>query len=80
MTATPGHGTFKAGRMRQIYLALAAVGAGAFVYGLLIGDNIRAWQALLVNFLFFTGLAHAGVALSAILQTTSALMGVQLLL
>ena len=75
MTATPGHGTFKAGRMRQIYLALAAVGAGAFVYGLLIGDNIRAWQALLVNFLFFTGLAHAGVALSAILQTTSARWG-----
>lgn len=75
MTATTGHGTFEAGRMRQVYLMLAAVGAAAFVYGLLIGDNIRAWQALLVNFLFFTGLAQAGVALSAMLQTTSARWG-----
>ena len=56
-------------------MALAAVGAAAFVYGLLMGDSIRAWQALLVNFLFFAGLAQAGVALSATLQTTSARWG-----
>ena len=75
MTPTTANGTFKAGRMRQVGLALAAVGAAAFVYGLLIGDSIRAWQALLVNFLFFAGLAQAGVALSATLQTTSARWG-----
>ncbi len=75
MTPTTGNGAFKAGRMRQVGLALAAVGAAAFVYGLLMGDSIRAWQALLVNFLFFAGLAQAGVALSATLQTTSARWG-----
>ena len=75
MTATTGDGTFQAGRMRQVGLGLAAVGTAAFVYGLLIGDSIRAWQALLVNFLFFAGLAQAGVALSAMLQTTSARWG-----
>jgi hypothetical protein len=75
MTPTTANGTFKAGRIRQVGLALAAVGAVAFVYGLLVGDSIRAWQALLVNFLFFAGLAQAGVVLSATLQTTSARWG-----
>ena len=75
MTPMTDDGTFKAGRLRQVGLVLAAVGAAAFVYGLLIGDSVRAWQALLVNFLFFAGLAQAGVALSATLQTTSARWG-----
>jgi hypothetical protein len=75
MTPTTANGTFKAGRIRRVGLALAAVGAVAFVYGLLVGDSIRAWQALLVNFLFFAGLAQAGVVLSATLQTTSARWG-----
>ena len=75
MTPTTDDGTFKAGRLRRVGLALAAVGAAAFVYGLFIGDSVRAWQALLVNFLFFAGLAQAGVALSAMLHTTSARWG-----
>ena len=57
---------------QRILLALGAVGAIAFLYGVFLGDEIRAWQALLVNFLFFGGLAQAGVVLSALLQTTSA--------
>jgi len=75
MTTTTGGSTFESGRMRQVGLVLAAVGAAAFVYGLVFGDSIRAWQALLVNFLFFAGLAQAGVALSATMQTTSARWG-----
>jgi hypothetical protein len=35
-------------------------------------DGIRTWNALLVNFLFWSGLGHAGVAVSAMFQATSA--------
>jgi hypothetical protein len=35
-------------------------------------DGMRAWNALLVNFLFWSGLGHAGVAVSAMFQATSA--------
>ena len=61
--------------VRRGYLALGIIGALAFLYGLLLGNGGRAWQALLVNFLFFAGLAQAGVVLSAILQATSARWG-----
>ena len=56
-------------------LGLGLLGAVAFAYGVLVGDSIRAWQALLVNFLFFAGLAFAGVAISAILHATCARWG-----
>ncbi|MFQ5973879.1 MAG: molybdopterin oxidoreductase, partial [Alphaproteobacteria bacterium] len=42
------------------------------LYGVVLGDGTRAWQALLVNFLFFAGLAQAGVVFSALVQATSA--------
>ena len=60
---------------RRMLAALAAAGAGAFLYGVLLGDALRAWQALLVNTLFFWGLAQAGVVLSALLQLTAARWG-----
>ena len=60
---------------RRLLAALAAAGAGAFLYGLLLGDALRAWQALLINVLFFWGLAQAGVVLSALLQLTAARWG-----
>ena len=59
---------------RRLLLGLAALGGLAFLAGLLL-DGTRAWQALLVNFLFFGGLAQAGVVLSCILQVTSARWG-----
>ena len=59
---------------RRFLLGLAAIGGLAFLVGLVL-DGIRAWQALLVNFLFFGGLAQAGVVLSCILQVTSARWG-----
>ena len=62
-------------RTGRIFLGVGVVGAAAFVYGLLAGDSHRAWQTLLVNFLFFAGLAQAGIVLSALLQVTSARWG-----
>ena len=61
-------------RTRRALLGLASLGGAAFLVGLLL-DATRAWQALLVNFLFFGGLAQAGVVLSCILQVTSARWG-----
>lgn len=60
---------------RGLPAALVVAGAGAFLYGAALGDARRAWQALLVNMLFFAGLAQAGVALSALLQLTKARWG-----
>ena len=73
-TTTP-NGALVSGTTRRVFLALGLVGAGAFLYGVFLGDGTRAWQALLVNFLFFAGLAQAGVVLSAIMQATSARWG-----
>jgi hypothetical protein len=56
---------------RFLLLGAAAVGLLAFIVGLLT-DATRAWSALLVNFLFWSGLGHAGVAFSAIFFITSA--------
>jgi len=58
-------------RSRRFLLAVSLVGIAAFVGGVVI-DATRAWSVLLVNFLFWSGLGHAGVALSAIFQVTSA--------
>ena len=60
---------------RGVLLGLAALGSLAFLYGIVFGDAGRSWQALLVNFLFFGGLAQAGVIFSCILQVTSARWG-----
>jgi hypothetical protein len=62
-------------RAPQSLLVVGFVGLLAFVYGIVSGNGTRAWQALLVNFLFFAGLAYAGVAVSAILQATCARWG-----
>lgn len=59
----------------RLCLGAAALGALAFLYGLLLGDSIRAWQSLLVSFLFFGGLAQSGVVISAIMQVTSSRWG-----
>jgi hypothetical protein len=56
---------------RLFLLAAAFVGLVAFIIGL-VTDATRAWSVLLVNFLFWSGLGHAGVACSAIFHVTSA--------
>lgn len=59
-------------RIRRLLAGTALLGVVVFVYGAMLGDATRAWQALLVNFLFFAGLAQSGVVLSALLQVTTA--------
>ena len=61
--------------LKRAFLTAAAGGAVAFLAYLLLADAGRAWQALLVNVLFFAGLAQAGVVFSALLQATSARWG-----
>ena len=63
------------GGTRRRLMAVTLTGGLAFLYGVVLGDGRRAWQALLVNVLFFGGLAQAGVVFSALLQTTSARWG-----
>ena len=72
--ADPAAGLLLSPGVRRFLLGLAALGGIAFLAGLVL-DGTRAWQALLVNFLFFGGLAQAGVVLSCILQVTSARWG-----
>ena len=62
-------------RLKRASLAAAAVGAVAFLAYVRLDDAGRAWQALLVNVLFFAGIAQAGVVFSALLQATSARWG-----
>ena len=50
---------------------MSLVGVVALISGM-VTDETRAWNALLVNFLFWSGLGHAGVAFSAMFQATSA--------
>jgi len=47
-------------RIRRVSLALAALGIGAFVYGVATGND-RAWHAFHFNWLFFTLVSSAGV-------------------
>jgi len=58
-------------RVRRVLLVAGLVAVVAFVGGI-VTDATRAWSVLLVNFLFWSGLGHAGVAFSAIFQATSA--------
>jgi hypothetical protein len=64
-------GSLLTSRTRGLLFAAGVTGLAAFVVGLVI-DAPRAWGVLLVNFLFWSGLGHAGVAFSAMFQATSA--------
>ena len=74
-TASHTTGALVSASTRQGFLGLGLLGAVVFLYGIFLGDGIRAWQSLLVNFLFFAGLAQAGVVLSAIMHATSSHWG-----
>lgn len=58
-----------------IFGALAIVGGGAFLVGISGAQAQRAWQAYLVNFLFWSGLAFGTVLFSATLTMTNARWG-----
>tara|TARA_B100000809_G_scaffold266219_1_gene327898 strand:- start:3480 stop:4724 length:1245 start_codon:yes stop_codon:yes gene_type:complete len=76
MNVIPSHsGSLVSNETRRALLGFGVIGTLAFVYGVVFGEHLRAWQSLLVNFLFFAGLAQSGVVISALLQVTSARWG-----
>ena len=60
-------------RLGWVMLALVILGAVGFYMAW--GQGIRAWQAYWVNFLFFAGLAQAGVIVAALVQSTGGRWG-----
>lgn len=54
---------------------LVAFGVIVFCGGLLVGFGERAWQIYFVNFLFWSGIAQAGVAMAAVYRITNARWG-----
>jgi hypothetical protein len=57
--------------LKTISLVLAAIGLIVFVIGLFVQPD-RAWQALLVNWLYFTSVSSAGVMFVAVQRITTA--------
>lgn len=55
-----------------IFLVIAVIGFGTFVSQILGSDPKSAWEIFLINFLFWTGIAQAGVVFSCILRITNA--------
>ncbi|MDH4121321.1 MAG: polysulfide reductase NrfD [Deltaproteobacteria bacterium] len=60
---------------KMILLAMVGVGLLAFIAGVSTGNAERAWEALLLNTLFWGGIAQAGVMLGVIWQITDAKWG-----
>ncbi|MFL5467516.1 MAG: hypothetical protein ACJ79N_10645, partial [Gemmatimonadaceae bacterium] len=57
--------------LRTICLVLVVIGLVVFVIGLLVQPD-RTWQALLVNWLYFTSISSAGVMFVAVQRITTA--------
>jgi hypothetical protein len=57
--------------LKTIALVLAGVGLIVFVIGLFVNPD-RVWQALLVNWLYFTSISSAGVMFVAVQRITTA--------
>lgn len=57
-------------RWLRVCQALLLVGVAAFALALATGQAQRAWQAYLVNFLFWTGIAQCGVVFSAAVRVS----------
>src|SRR6195256_2681908 len=57
--------------LKTISIALAVFGLVVFVIGLFVQPD-RVWQALLVNWLYFTSISSAGVRFVAVQRITTA--------
>ena len=62
-------------RLQKILMGFVAVGIIGFIVGLIGNSSYLAWQALLVNTMFFGGIALCGLAFSLIFTITSAEWG-----
>lgn len=63
------------GRLTVLFAVFVLLGAAAFGVGIAGDQARRAWQAYLVNFVFWTGLAFGAVLVSATLTMTKARWG-----
>jgi len=54
------------------FLILGVIGFGTFAYQAFSSSPGAAWEIFLVNFLFWTGIAQAGIVFSCILRITNA--------
>jgi Ni/Fe-hydrogenase subunit HybB-like protein len=62
-------------RLHKLLLCFVVIGIIGFVAGLIGNRSYLAWQALLVNTMFFGGIALGGLAFSVMLTITSAKWG-----
>lgn len=60
---------------RTVLWALVGLGIVTFIVGLVTGTAERTWEALLINTVFWGGMAQAGVMLSVIWQITDSKWG-----
>jgi Polysulphide reductase, NrfD len=76
MLSTEPYGSAQIPRGWMILFAvLALAGAAAFLMGIGGPQSLRAWQAYLVNYIFWTGLSFGGVLFAAVLNMTDARWG-----
>lgn len=68
--AAPNGGPVAGTAVKGVLVAMVAVGLAAFFVALSDGHADRAWQAYLVNFLFWFGLAEGGVVACAAFYLT----------
>jgi hypothetical protein len=72
----PAYGRLRAPSwMTFSFALLTLIGAAAFVTGILGATPLRAWQAYLVNFLFWSGLSFGQICFVAVLNMTDARWG-----
>jgi len=55
-----------------IFLVIAIIGFATFAFRVFGSEPDDAWRAFLINFLFWTGIAQAGIVFSCILRITNA--------
>ena len=61
--------------MNRIFPALVIVGLGAFLFQILGQHPEKAWQAYLINFLLWSGIAQGGLLFSVVLHRDQGEMG-----
>ena len=57
-------------RSTIVLIVLLGIGASVFLYGASSDNSVVVWGSLLVNFLFWTGLAQGMVIVAALMQIT----------
>ncbi|MGK0288735.1 MAG: hypothetical protein ACI86H_000154 [bacterium] len=63
------------GKVKNTMFAFIAIGVVGMIAGLASGSAAYAWQALLINTIFFAGISHAGLIFSVIFTITDANWG-----